>query len=368
MDVIEKKYPSMEIEKYVSLLKYKHDTISLLGTGGNASQNYPSDIDLFTKITTKETSEQAYSEFMDMIDEVLETPNMYFIEFKIQTVDGEKHKFQTIKELEDGFDFFDKYFVNNVDYCKFDFVLLINGLYVELSSIYVFNPEELDYDVLKKSLGDDMVELMDEGKYYKSLKRLFALYKLYEPPNRKKLIEISRLFNSDTGALYKTNSILKAIQLMQENYVNDEKIDKLNKYVFNNLGFDNYEDIDNIVKDYDNLINHEGLSFYKKYYPSFLKEKEVPKLFGGSINQSILINAIKQIDEIPSRWGAFNFTSKVLPAHMRNNKPVEYHHDNFVETGKAYQNKTIRYPTADDTISSIDKIIRANESGKNIYI
>ena len=50
MNVIEKKYPAQDIRPYVSLLQWNKSPIMLLRTGGNASQLFPSDIDLFSKI------------------------------------------------------------------------------------------------------------------------------------------------------------------------------------------------------------------------------------------------------------------------------------------------------------------------------
>jgi hypothetical protein len=66
MDVIQKKYPSNDLYPFIQILQYKDSKIALLGTGGNSSQNYPSDIDFFSKITTTETPTNAYNYFMKM--------------------------------------------------------------------------------------------------------------------------------------------------------------------------------------------------------------------------------------------------------------------------------------------------------------
>ena len=273
MDVLEKKYPEQQVRPYIEILKYKNENIQLLGTGSARSQLYPSDIDLFTKITTEETPDDAYSEFLDMIDEVKKRNDMYFVEFKIQQKDGEKVKMNNINDLQNEEFKFLKYFNDNIDYCKFDFVIYINGQFVELSSIYVFNKEPLDYNKLEESLSSDMMDLIKEGNYYKSLKRLFAIIKLQDNPNDSVLVSISRLFNSEVGKLYKRNSILKAIKLMQEAYPNDVSKDRTMELVFSNLGFKNIEDLESIIKDYDNLINSEGKNYINQYLPFLMKKK-----------------------------------------------------------------------------------------------
>lgn len=274
MNVLEKKYPEQQIRPYIEILKYKSDNIQLLGTGSARSQLYPSDIDLFSKITTDESPADAYTEFLNMIDEVKARNDMFFVEFKIQDINGEKVKMNNINDLQNEEYKFLKYFNDDIDYCKFDFVIFINGQFVELSSIYVFNKEPLDYNKLEESLSSDMMELIADRNYYKSLKRLFAIIKLQDIPNDSVLVSISRLFNSEVGKLYKRNSILKAIKLMKEAYPDDVKTDRTIELVFRNLGFDNIEDLDSIIKDYDNIINGEGKNFINQYLPFLIKKKK----------------------------------------------------------------------------------------------
>ena len=236
MNIIEKKYPESELYPYISILKYKTNPIQLLGTGGNASQLYPSDIDFFTKISTNETPQSAFKTFSTMIKKFDKRKDMFFIEFKIQDKFGEKGKFTDLNKITETE--FNKYFNDDIDYCKFDFVLFLDRQFIELSIIYVFNKDALDYDKLKISLSNDFMDLVKEKKYYKSLKRLFALLKLEHPIKFEELKKISQLFNSEVGKLYKSNSELKAIKLLLEHY-KDDNTKKLAMYSFNNLGFSN---------------------------------------------------------------------------------------------------------------------------------
>jgi len=318
MDVLQKRYPPKIISPYVNILKYKNSPVELLGTGGNESQNYPSDIDLFSKIITNENAQSSYEEFNKMIDEIEERDDMFFVEFKVQQKNGNKFKFMSMDEIRDKNYEYLKYFNKDIDYCKFDFILLINGMFIELSIIYVFNKDPLDYDVLKLSLSNDMIELIDEDKYYKSLKRLFAILKLDEKPDKEALVNISRLFNSAVGELYKKNSVLKAIKLYQETYPNEKK---LPQYVFKNLGFKNIDKMDDIIKDYDSLINREGYKFYMHYYPYLLKIKNKKKpirLQGGHYSAVQALDYLNEdyednLEGGNRQTGSYEFQSRGLP-------------------------------------------------------
>jgi hypothetical protein len=280
MDVIEKKYPANKLYPYIQILKYKNDRIDLLGTGGNASQNYPSDIDFFCKITTDEKPEEAYRVLTNIIKESEKRNDMYFIEFKVQDKDGKKIKFTNPNDI--NLIKFKKYFDDNIDYCKLDYVLYLDNSFIELSIFYVFNKDLLDYDKLKISLSNDLMDLVKEKKYYKSLKRLFAILKLEDPVDRYNLVKISILFNSIIGELYKVNSVLKAIKLLMDSGKVDTMVRRRIVKVFRDIGFTNLSQLDSIISDYDKLINEEGLRFMKTHYPFLLKnyKKEVITLKG----------------------------------------------------------------------------------------
>ena len=294
MDVIEKKYPTTIIQPYLQLLKWDDNVLQLLGTGGNASQLYPSDIDLFCKIRHDVEPDDAYNKCLEILDETGQRSDMFFIEGKVQDKDGKKWKWKTLEELEEKNYEFLKYFNDDVDYVKLDFVLLMKGVFIELSVIYVFNKDPLDYDKLKLSLSNDMIELIHEKKYYKSLKRLFAIMKLEEVIPRTKLVEISKLFNSAVRKLYKKNSILKAIELFNESFTDPESR-KMSEYVYKNMGFSNMKDLPKIIKEYDAIINGEAYKFMELHYPELLKIKNTKgkpiRIEGfGRVYQSAIIH------------------------------------------------------------------------------
>jgi hypothetical protein len=295
MDIIERKFPAQDIRVFVNLLKWDNNEMLLLGTGSSATQLYPSDIDLFSKIFNNYNSDAVYKKVIQKLTEASQRPDMFFIEGKIQDKDGEKFKWKNMAELKRPASVVKfKSLYDNIDYVKFDFVLYLNQQFVELSVIYVFNKDDLDYSALKMSLSNDMIDLIHERKYYKSLKRLFALLKLEHPPARNNLIKISELFNSSIGALYKRNSILKAVELFLETYQDPESI-RLAKRVYENLGFTNLTEMPKIIKAYDAVINREGKKFIMKMYPQLLKIKKSNKPImvegGKRVYRSAIVHA-----------------------------------------------------------------------------
>jgi hypothetical protein len=151
------------------------------------------------------------------------------VEFKLQNVDGSKQKWNNT-------DFDEGEFVaaaTNVDFFKVDYVVFLRGsnLFTELSSIYSFSPMPAVRTLVRK-IGADFAHYFQEGKVYKSLKRMYSIYKLQG--KKEKLVRLSTLFNSKTGFKYSLSSNLKAIELLLEHY-NDLAIQNLVKANLRNL-------------------------------------------------------------------------------------------------------------------------------------
>lgn len=252
MNILQKRAITNEIYDYILPLKYKKNYISLLGTGGLQSQLYPSDLDLFSLIQSRENHKSLNYNIRKILYNTSLNPNMYFIEAKNQYKDGEKEKYFKIGDYKLTRP------IDELDYIKLDFVIYIDYNFMELSIIYSFNlVEDMEYFI--KQLLEDKKELYDNGMYYKALKRLFALYKL-KNTNINKLVELSKLFNSDIGLLYRLNSRLKAIKLVLEHYDSLDVLKKVKVSLFDNKLPDNV-DIDKVIKDNDIIINEAGKQF-----------------------------------------------------------------------------------------------------------
>tara|TARA_R110000868_G_scaffold45_2_gene587 strand:+ start:971 stop:2455 length:1485 start_codon:yes stop_codon:yes gene_type:complete len=152
----------------------------------------------------------------------------------------------------------------NVDLCKIDCIIYLkNGMFKEVSCIFFFNPAPLDTVKYRGILLEDQKQYFDLKKYYKSLKRIMVAAKYQEPIDNNFIILITALFNSSIGKLYELDNEIQAAIIYMNKYGADDRI----KMFINDAGLgkmspDKLEDISN---DYQNLINREALSFYKKY-------------------------------------------------------------------------------------------------------
>jgi hypothetical protein len=252
MNVLQKRTITTEIYDYILPLKYKNNYISLLGTGGLQSQLYPSDLDLFCLIESKENLRSVNYNIRKVLYNTSLNSNMYFIEAKNQYKNGEKDKYNKLQDYKLTRP------LNDLDYIKLDFVIYIDYNFMELSVIYSFNlVEDMEYFI--KQLKDDKKELYDKGMYYKALKRLFALYKLTNT-NVNMLVELSKFFNSGVGLIYRMNSRLKAIKLILEHYDNFDVMKKVKVSLLDN-GLKDNVDIDKLIKDNDMIINEAGKQY-----------------------------------------------------------------------------------------------------------
>ena len=234
MDITQKQQVSEEHRIFVNAVRWDEGTpIELLGTGSQQSQLYPSDIDLFSAVKNVDvyTNDPAemYRYVQAVFDRAEDAGDMFFIEFKLQNVDGSKQKWYHT-------DFDEEELVaaaTNVDFLKVDYVIFLRGtnLFTELSSIYSFSPMPAVRTLVRK-IGADFAHYFQEGKVYKSLKRMYSIYKLQG--KKEKLVRLSKLFNSKTGFKYSLSSNLKAIELLLEHY-NDLAIQNLVKANLRNL-------------------------------------------------------------------------------------------------------------------------------------
>ena len=86
-------------------------------------------------------------------------------------------------------------------------------MFKDISIIYNFHNIKEDTPTKIERLKADYNELVQEGDIYKSLKRLFSIYKIKK--EYPKLKQLTQLFNSNIGKLYETNSNLKTLQLLK---------------------------------------------------------------------------------------------------------------------------------------------------------
>lgn len=217
MDLNEKRKIEDDLLSFVELLEYEPDgyepddnDIFLLGSAGMASQQYFSDYDLYTTIDDFDLKK-----IENILKKTEDNPDMYLIEIKFQK-GNRKIKFRTLEELK-------KREIEKIkwDFVKIDYIVYTDFRLIELSIIYDMNTPE---DDLEKKLKKDIKEYKKEGMYYKALKREFSLLNYRYKQNKddkkleKRLLQLSKFFNSQFGKLYILYSNLDAIVLLKENY------------------------------------------------------------------------------------------------------------------------------------------------------
>ena len=216
MDITQQRQIEQDVLPFVDAVQWDEATpIQLLGTGSQQAQKYPSDIDLFSAIKHTKVDDMAgiYNHMDTIFENCDALGDMYFIEFKLQNVDGSKQKWfetSTISEQD-----LEKAVPagGTIDFVKVDYVIFIRdrNLFTELSSIYSFSPMPPIRVLIEKIRGDFNMYYND-GNYYKSLKRMYSIYKLQD--KKEKLVELSTLFNSETGYKYSITAMTRLLSTL----------------------------------------------------------------------------------------------------------------------------------------------------------
>jgi hypothetical protein len=231
MDLFEKKIKAdPEIRHFIKNLKYKNYPVKVKGSNNYTRQYYFSDYDLLSVIPL-DSAENVYKVIRRIIDKCDKDKDMYFIEMKIEKLNGDKYKFLLQEDINE------KDFISNFDdinFIKLDYVVRVEYNFFEMSIIYKFYKEGEDpfpQDFVDKMIVD-IKELSKEGNYYKVLKKIFSINSYYDSKNRpvdKKVVgEILKLINSDEyGGLYQKKGILEANKRLLTNYDDENTIKKV---------------------------------------------------------------------------------------------------------------------------------------------
>ena len=269
MDVLETKYLSTDLNFMYKVLQYGNNKVRLVGTGSMASQYYPADFDFLCLVSKKESINKVYNNFKKIVDKIKQANNLFFIEFKIQKnakkgKEPEKHKVYNLNDI--NMKFFEAFF-NDVELCKIDLIIyLSNGAFKEVSCIYFFSNKELNMNDYIKALLDDQVYYYNEGKYYKSLKRLMLSAKYKEPIDKNLMIVITSLFNSSVGKLYELDNEIQAAIIYRDKYDDKMARERIKNFI-RSIGLYNLpaSKLEEVSKEYQAVINKEALKLYKKY-------------------------------------------------------------------------------------------------------
>lgn len=271
MDIAETKQGIDEaIRKFVAVLKLNNSPVVQLGTSSFKTQQYFSDYDLLSPISNRNLSDaKICSELKRILKSITDMDDIWFIELKIQNKDGSKEKFfpQDAGNLDCARV---AKAIKVIDYIKIDAVIYIRDTnkLTELSIIYAFQDVPAD-EILINTISEDYKHYRSVGNPYKALKRLFSVYRL--EGNKDKMVELSSLFNSETGKLYSLSSNLKAVKLLLESDVDGknlgEKVRVNLQDVSNTIGrpLRTEREIDRAIKALDAQIKKETQVWLKTH-------------------------------------------------------------------------------------------------------
>lgn len=262
-------------KRIIKLLEINQSEI--IGSAKDKEIFYKTDIDLQEYINYSDDSIDIYNnvlnKYRDIFKKISKIKNIEITDFKCGVLSGDIPIRWNYNNIKNGYQIIEDKQINFIDCLQEKSIIKIdllifdtnNKIFAEYSNNYYYmfddfntNPNVLNKKEIGISLLKDAIDYKQEGKIYKSLKRLYAYYKLKNKNSKKdKLIPF---FNSDIGKLSYLNNILSLVL-----FVIDNDIKKLNKksYILSNLNFVNkYYNIKNLIKDYkqnnnfkDNLNN-----------------------------------------------------------------------------------------------------------------
>jgi hypothetical protein len=252
-----------EISNLLHRLRYKDNRLFLVGSSSILQIEYFGDYDCITTMSKEDDAKEAYKEFIDILKRIMKENLYYFIELKLQTLKGEKHKYFP----DDKFDFetFNKVY-NDLEYLKIDLVIWAetNQEFIETSIIYIKDSDKkLEKEDFIKSLKSDVKEFQEQNKYFKTLKRKFLIYNLNGKTDKMK--DLIKIFNSPLGKAYKIKSNLEALSLIKKYYFNDPIVRKRYDLNLKALKLPENIDIEKEREKIDKMINSKAKILNEKF-------------------------------------------------------------------------------------------------------
>ena len=246
-----------QLRTIVKNLGWEGRVPDIAGSASLASQKYYSDYDLFLDVSKEKlNSNQVYKKLEDILKQILANPNLYFMELKMELLNGNKIRWFYGDKFDK--DKFDKDF-NKVKFIKLDLIARLSNIFTEISIIYNFKQAK---ENIFESFKNDIEDLQKEGKFYKILKRVFSINRIKK--NYPILKLITDFFNSDIGAKYQLLSNLSTINSLLDVYSDDDTKKKIELNLVE-LGLDkSIKSIPNLIKKLTKEINEEAKDFIKK--------------------------------------------------------------------------------------------------------
>lgn len=198
--------------------------------------HYNSDWDLSTEIKGNlNLRDKIYKRFLKVFKDSKKDKRIFLTDFKCgEDKSGEPLRW-SYDDILKGYKIVDNYqywftdCLTQKSTIKLDIIYLLNGKFTEMSdNYYIKLGNKTNFDKITKastikSLEDDYKELVDEGKYYKALKREFSMIQTnnMNKPTPKNTFtdrqqELISYFNSDIGILNKGKADLEVLLILLE--------------------------------------------------------------------------------------------------------------------------------------------------------
>ena len=205
-------------------------TQRLVGTTPIEQIKYKTDVDIFSydKFSNKpEAYELVYKMFKEKFNNAYNNPTIWITDFKCGNVKSIPIRWSR-EDMNAGYKIIDdvRYdfttCLQQKSMIKLDVLALIDGILNEFSEVYFISfgknqnyfSELSTTKELSKMVYNDALEYKEKGKYYKSLKRLFAYLRLNENKNKKKIQKLLDWFNSPVGKLATLKGDLEELELL----------------------------------------------------------------------------------------------------------------------------------------------------------
>jgi hypothetical protein len=206
----------------------------LVGSASVIGNIITNDYDLNEIFTEKRTHPmdsltKLYFMFLWKFEKIYNSPNKWIVDFKCGEYRKEPIRW-SMQDLGKGYKDFGSNRIQFVDCLiqyntktKLDVVLLLNNRFIEISELYYikvngqanFKTDEFNITSVVENLCKDMEELIDEGNYFKALKRQYRILSILKKDKKQQDI-LTDLFNGKYGYLYYAISQLKTLILMKE--------------------------------------------------------------------------------------------------------------------------------------------------------
>ena len=248
-----------DIQKFINYFDVKGNELTLKGSSTLEHLNYRSDIDILVIVNNKITIHEQFNKLKKVLENIHTDDNIYFIELKLQTKDGDKIRFYHGESL--SFTEFEKHY-GKLDFWKIDVVVNVKNIFMEMSCVYsVLNKENLTRDEQLEDLNKDIEVYKAEGQYFKVLKRMFNVYNINF--NTTGMEMLMRIFNSHLGKEYQTICILQAVELLHSNYKDDATTKKIEICLKLLNQSNNIKSIHRTITTMKSKLNKEAKKIYK---------------------------------------------------------------------------------------------------------